>query len=460
MRFRWTKLTASVVITVGGLLATTSISAAEPKRWNNIVVIVADDLGYADIGAQAVSKDVRTPNIDAIAKAGVRFTNGYVSCPVCSPSRAGFLTGRYQERFGHESNPLPKYAATFGLPVDQTTLAAELKTAGYETGVIGKWHEGSLPQFRPLKRGFDEFYGFLGGAHTYIRNGVGVNALMRGDSPVDEKEYLTDAITREAVSFVDRHKDRPFFLYVPYNAVHTPQQAPQKYLDRFPDEKNHERKYLLAMLAAEDDGVGKILGKLHDSGLDDNTLVVFFSDNGGPTQANGSRNAPFRGFKGLTWEGGIRIPFMARWTGHIPPGQVLDQPVISLDIFPTALAVAGLTPSDKLKLDGVNLLPWLEDQRHDRPHQILYWRFKPQWAIRDGDYKLVAPLEGGVHLFDLAQDPGESNDLMAEKPDIAKRLQSEYDAWNAQLMQPLWPGRQEGAVHLKKDIAAGLQTDE
>jgi arylsulfatase A-like enzyme len=431
----------------------------EGVKKTNVVIIVADDLGYADIGAQAVSKDVKTPNIDSIAKDGVRFTNGYVTCPVCSPSRAGFLTGRYQERFGHESNPLPKYADIFGLPVDQVTIADEMKGAGYLTGIIGKWHEGTKEKFRPLHRGFDEFYGFLGGAHTYIRNGVGMNALMRGDEPVDEREYLTDAITREAVSFLDRHQDKPFFLYVPYNAVHTPQQAPEKYLERFPEEKDHERKYLLAMLSAEDDGVGKILGKLHDCKLDENTLVVFFSDNGGPTQANGSRNAPFRGFKGLTWEGGIRIPFMMRWAGHIPEGQVLDQPVITLDLFPTVLAAAGVAAPEKVKLDGVNLLPWVEGKKEEGPKRVLYWRFRPQWAIRDGDYKLMSPLEGGVHLYDLVKDPGESKDLMKEMPEVVKRLQGEYDAWNGELPEPLWQGRQEGAVHLKKTVN-DLQGDE
>jgi arylsulfatase A-like enzyme len=411
----------------------------------NVVMIVADDLGYADIGVQAVSKDVRTPNIDSIAKAGARFTAGYVSCPVCSPSRAGFITGRYQERFGYEANPIAKFDNIFGLPLDQATLADEFKGNGYATGAFGKWHLGDRPEFHPNRRGFDEFYGFIGGMHSYTRNGKGFNALQHNGTPVDEKEYLTDALTREAVSFIDRHKDGPFFLYLPYNAVHVPQEAPKKYQDRFPDVADEKRKLMLAMLSAEDDGVGRVLAALHDHGLDENTLVIFFSDNGGPTRGNASRNAPFRGFKGQVWEGGIRIPFMVRWTGRIPAGQVLDRPVISLDIFPTALAAAGIEPRKGLALDGVNLLPWLTGARQDVPHDILYWRFKPAWAVREGDFKLVfAQGEDKPELYDVAKDPGEAKDLATEQPDVAKRLQAKFDAWNAQLMAPRWPGRQEG----------------
>lgn len=424
--------------------------AAAAKR-TNVVMIVADDLGYADIGVQAVEKDVRTPNIDSIAKAGVRFMAGYVSCPVCSPSRAGFLTGRYQERFGYEANPIQKFDDIFGLPLDQTTLAEVFKRNGYATAAFGKWHLGDRAEFHPNRRGFDEFYGFIGGMHSYTHNGVGFNALQRNGKPVDEKEYLTDALTREAVSFIDRHKDAPFFLYLPYNAVHVPQEAPQKYQDRFPDVADPKRKLMLAMLSAEDDGVGRVLAALREANLDENTLVIFFSDNGGPTHGNGSRNAPFRGFKGQVWEGGIRIPFMIRWTGHIAAGQVLDTPIISLDLFPTALAAAGIEVPGDLHLDGVNLLPWLAGaSRNDPPHDVLYWRFKPAWAIRDGEWKLERPVgEDTAQLFNLAQDPGEQHDLIAEQPEIAKRLRTKFDDWNGELMEPRWPGRQEGLTNGK-----------
>ncbi len=434
------------------VLASSVFAAPKP----NIVMIVADDLGYADIGVQAVSKDVRTPNIDSIAHDGVRFTTGYVSCPVCSPSRAGFLTGRYQERFGHEANPLAKFDKVFGLPVDQITIAGELKRNGYVTGAFGKWHLGDAPRFRPQKRGFDEFFGFIGGMHSYTHSGTGIGQIRRGDTPIDEKEYLTEAITRETMSFIQRHKSEPFFAYVPFNAVHVPQEAPQKYQDRFADVKDTKRKLMLAMLSAEDDGVGKILATLRDNHLDENTLVIFFSDNGGPTHEDGSRNTPFRGFKGQVWEGGIRIPFMMRWTDHITPAQVFDQPVISLDIFPTALAAADIAPSKKLKLDGVNLLPWLTSKKSGSPHDNLYWRFKPAWAVREGNYKLVFALgETKTQLFDLANDPSEKTDLSARKPEVVQEMQKKFDIWNAQLMEPRWPGRQEGA-HEGKPIAMGI----
>lgn len=412
-----------------------------------IVLIVADDLGYADIGVQGFAPDVKTPNIDSIARNGVRFTNGYVSCPVCSPSRAGMLTGRYQERFGYEANPIAAFDDRFGLPHDQVTLADVLRRAGYATGAIGKWHEGNIPEYRPLLRGFDEYFGFLGGLHGYMGKSIeqqGWNCIRRGDEPVDEREYLTDALSREAVSFVDRHRAQPFFLYLAYNAPHSPLQAPPKYLDRFRDVSDKKRQTMLAMLSAVDDGVGKILGKLRETGLEESTLVIFISDNGGPTNENASRNTPLRGFKGQVWEGGIRVPWMMQWKGRISAGRVLDQPVISLDLFPTALAIAGAQPPAGVKLDGVNLLPLVEGKTESRPHETLYWRFQPQWAIRDGDYKLMHTRDGLTRLFDLSKDPSEQNDLTSTAPEIAGKLQAKFDAWNAELKEPLWPGRQEG----------------
>ncbi|HWB54343.1 MAG TPA: sulfatase-like hydrolase/transferase, partial [Tepidisphaeraceae bacterium] len=336
----------------------------------------------------------------------------------------------------------------------QVTIGNEMQSLGYVTGALGKWHEGDQRKFWPLQRGFNEFFGFVGGMHGYMnmpppsKQGTnGVNCIRRGNDPVVEKEYLTDAISREAVSFVDRHSKQPFFLYVAYNAVHVPQQSPQKYLKPFADVKDHQRKMLLAMLLAEDDGVGQILAALHQNKLDDNTLVFFLSDNGGPTWENGSENAPLRGYKGQVWEGGIRIPFMARWPGHIPPGQVINQPVISLDVFPTAVAAAGATPNGKLKLDGVNLLPLMEGKSDKNVHPVLYWRFEPQWAVRRGDYKLECERDGVRRLFDLSKDQRERHNLIDEKPAVARELQALFDAWNAQLMAPQWPGRQEGADH-------------
>ena len=303
--------------------------AAAADSRPNIVYIIADDLGYADIGAQGLSKDVKTPNIDAIAKAGVRFTSGYVSCPVCAPTRAGLLTGRYQQRFGFEFNPGPKAADTFGLPADQVTLAEALKDAGYATGMVGKWHLGTRPEMHPNERGFDEFYGFLGGAHDYNKAGKGTNALLRNREPVRLTGYLTDAFGREASAFVDRHggaraqagdAGKPFFLYLTFNAVHTPMQSPKRYLERFPDVKNKQRRTMLAMLSAMDDAVGQVTAALAKHGQDGNTLIVFHADNGGPTKGNGSLNTPLSGFKGGVREGGISVPFLMRWTASLTAG--------------------------------------------------------------------------------------------------------------------------------------------
>jgi arylsulfatase A-like enzyme len=423
--------------------------APAPATRPNVIFIVADDLGYADVGAQGIDPDVKTPNIDALAKAGARFTSAYVSSPVCSPSRAGLLTGRYQERFGHELNPIDE--EKFGLPLDQVTLADVFKRAGYATGAIGKWHLGHRPEYRPMRRGFDEFFGFLGGAHRYANpsgtDGPEYNTLRRGDEPVpDEKGYLTDVLTREAVSSIDRHRQQPFFLYVPYNAVHSPMQAPPKYRKGLEGITDKKRQTSLAMLAALDQGVGRIMSGVEEAGLAANTLIVFLSDNGGPTPENASSNAPLRGFKGTVWEGGIRIPMIIRWPGRVRANQVLEQPVISLDLFPTALSAAGAQPPDNVKLDGVDLLPWLEGKRSDAPHDALYWRFTPQWAVREGNFKLLRSLASEEpQLFDLSADLAEKRDLASEKPDVVKRLREKYDAWSAQLMPPRWEGRQEGA---------------
>jgi arylsulfatase A-like enzyme len=431
------------------LLLMAAGAQAETKK-PNVIVIVADDLGYTDIGAQGIAKDVKTPNIDALAKDGVRFTNAYVSCPVCSPSRAGFLTGRYQERFGHEHNPAPELEnrGKFGLPLDQVTLANEMKKAGYATGAIGKWHEGTKPEYRPQKRGFDEFFGFLGGAHGYVNSKIepkGENSIRRGDTPVDEPAYLTDAIGREAVSFIDRHQKEPFFLYVPFNAVHTPQAAPPKYREPFKDVADQKRMMMLSMLYAMDENVGKIVKKVRDANLEENTLIIFFSDNGGPTDANASENKPLRGYKGQVWEGGIRVPFMMHWKGQIPASQVMDQAIISLDVFPTAMAAIGATPDEKLKLDGVNLLPLVKGESKFTPHETLYWRFSPAWAIRDGDFKLLLTRDGKKGLYDLSKDIGEKKNLLEAMPEKAQELKAKYDAWAKTLPQPLWEGRQEGA---------------
>jgi arylsulfatase A-like enzyme len=424
-----------------------------PASKPNVLLIVADDLGYADIGVNGC-QDVPTPYIDSIAKNGVRFTNGYVSGPYCSPTRAGLLTGRYQQRFGHEFNPGPAQNADpeFGLSLNETTLPQRLKSLGYATGMVGKWHLGYELKFHPLKRGFDEFFGFLGGAHSYLDPGDNRNQILRGTEPVKEISYLTTMFGDEAVAFIERQKDRPWFLYLPFNADHTPMHAQPEYLAKFAHIKDPLRQKFAAMHAAMDDQIGRVLATLRQHRLEENTLIFFISDNGGPTNANSSRNTPLRGFKAQTWEGGIRVPFLAQWKGQLPAGQVYAQPVIQLDILPTALAAAGAESKAEWKLDGVNLLPYLTGKQKGAPHAALYWRFGQQIAVRMGDWKLVkAPganaVQGelrtkasteGAHLYNLATDIGEQTNLADKEPAKLKQLATAWEKWNTELVEPQW----------------------
>jgi len=416
-------------------LAASPLMGQAAARKPNVIVIVADDLGYGELSIQG-GQDIPTPNIDSLAKNGVRFTDGYVTCPVCSPTRAGLNTGRYQQRFGHEFNPGPQNEAdsTFGLPLSETTLANRMKTLGYKTGMVGKWHLGYRPELQPQKRGFDEFFGFLGGAHPYTSS----QNVLRGTEPANEKEYLTDAFAREAVAFIDRQKSQPFFLYLTFNAVHNPLQAPDKYLERFKNVTDERRRIFSAMLSGLDDGVGRLLAKLRESKLEEDTLIFFVSDNGGPTTATTARNGPLRGYKGQVLEGGVRVPYMMQWKGKLPAGKVYRQPVNTLDIHPTAVAAAGGSIPPDAKLDGVNLIPYLTGSGDRPPHEALYWRFGPQSAIRKGDWKLVNLGEGEPELYNLSRDIGEKQNLAASEPAKKKELEEAYQAWDSQLAKPLW----------------------
>ena len=414
-----------------------------PRKQPNIIVIISDDMGYADIGIHGC-QDIASPNIDSIARNGFRFTNGYVSCPVCSPTRAGLATGRYQQRFGHEFNTGPPPGGLeehVGLPLTEVTIADVMKSAGYVTGVVGKWHLGMAPHFHPFKRGYDEFFGFLHGGHSYIDPGLGTfNPILRGTEPVDEKEYLTDAFSREAVAFVQRHHDKPFFLYLAYNAVHTPLQAPPRYQDSFGHITDKKRRVYAGMLTAMDEGIGQLLGKLRELGIEEDTLLFFVNDNGGPT-ANGSRNDPLRGTKGTMFEGGIRVPFMVQWPRRLKAGQVYEHPVIALDILPTAAAAAGADLPRDRKIDGVNLLPYLAGEKKRPPHDSLYWRAGQNHAVRKGNWKLVSN-NGETGLFDLSSDVGESRDLSQERTDVLKEMQEAFEQWNSQMIEPLWTRQQ------------------
>jgi arylsulfatase A-like enzyme len=439
-----------------GALAASPFAFGAARR-PNVIVILADDLGYADVGFTGC-KDIPTPHIDSIAKGGVRFTNAYVSHPFCSPTRAGLMTGRYQQRFGHENNPRydPK-DATAGLPLNQITLPQTLAKAGYVTGIVGKWHLGAIPAMHPLQRGFEEQFGFIGGGHDYFKQGEPGDPreyfipLQRNGKPQPEAEYLTDALGREAEAFVRRHARDPFFLYLAFNAPHTPQQVSDKYLDRVAGVADEKRRKYAAMVSAMDDAVGRVLGAVSESKLDGETLIFFFSDNGGPIGVNGSSNDPFRGGKGQVYEGGIRVPFAARWKGRLGAGKTFDHPVISLDIFATAVALAGAAmPADR-KMDGVNLMPHLTGKSKQPPHERLYWRTGggASYAVREGRYKLVRIGERS-ELYDLDTDPSETTDVAASRKLVFDRLEAERQKWNAELIAPLFQSPRPAAKKVKK----------
>ena len=427
--------------------ATPSAEAAPP----NILLIIGDDMGYADVGFHGC-KDIPTPHLDALAAAGVRCTDGYVTGPYCSPTRAGLMTGRYQQRFGHEFNP----GGSTGLPLSETLLPARLKSAGYATGMVGKWHLGSLPGMHPQERGFDEFFGFLAGAHDYFKD----DGIVRGNKSVEEKEYLTDSFAREAESFIDRQSaDKPWFLYLAFNAVHTPMQADDARLKKFAAIENPTRRTYAAMMSAMDDAIGRVRKKIAAAGQEQNTIVFFISDNGGPTMpgvtVNGSSNGPLRGSKRTTLEGGVRVPFLVAWPGKLDP-TIYKQPINQLDLTFTALTAAGAeapTGASAGALDGVDLLPFLTGQKSGAPHESLFWRFGQQMAIRRGDFKLVRydttadsdTIGGGrgvspPKLYNLADDLGETKDLSSAMPDKVAELQAAWDGWNKTLADPLWGG--------------------
>jgi arylsulfatase A-like enzyme len=416
---------------------------AKGKR-TNILIILSDDVGYGEFGFQG-SKQIPTPNIDSIAKNGIRFTQGYVSGPYCSPTRAGLMTGRYQTRFGHEFNG---QGPNFGLPLTEKTMADLLKALGYATCIVGKWHLGGEPEFRPTKRGFDEYYGTLANTPYFIPNKF-VDSRV-SPNPQEKKDksdfYTTEAYAGRAVDWLERNKDRPWFLYLPFNAQHAPLEAPQKYLDRFPGIKDQKRQVFAAMMSAMDDAVGRVLAKIRELGQEEDTLIIFFSDNGGPTAQTTSNNYPLRGFKATTSEGGVRIPFCMQFKGKLPSGKTYQHPIIQLDLLPTCLTAAGGKIDPALKLDGVNLLPYLKGEISTPPHDVLYWRFGEQWAIRKGDWKLVVSRVDGPEprLIDLGKDISEANDVIAKHPEKAKELKALYNAWNAELVKPLWvPAKQK-----------------
>ena len=430
-----------------------SLSAATQP---NVLVIIADDLGYADIGVHG-GKEVPTPNIDALAASGVRCTSGYVSAPYCSPSRAGFLTGKAATRFGHEFNPHVGDEAKLGLPLDQRTIANVMHDAGYATALVGKWHQGFDEAHHPESRGFDDYFGFLVGGHNFLLHkdaepkfgtAHSHDLIYRGREVQRLDGYTTDLFTDEALGFMNRNAAKPWFLYLAYNAVHTPLEIVEKHQSRLPPVvKTPGRRGYLSLLLGLDDAIGRLMAEL--KAKHPNTLVFFFSDNGGSGKrpffaTNTGINTPLRGDKGQTLEGGIRVPFFVSWTGQLPAGKVYDQPVSALDVLPTAASVAGTKAPEGI--EGVNLLPHLKDEKADAPHESLAWRFGPQKAIRRGKWKLVdfrdfeAKTQSGWQLFDLDADISETKNLATQHPELVAELSKAWDDWNAKNIAPLWPG--------------------
>jgi arylsulfatase A-like enzyme len=424
------------------LLELVAFSAATPALKPNILVILADDLGYADVGAHGC-KDIPTPNIDRIADRGVRLTDAYANGSFCTPTRAALMSCRYQQRYGIEDLGGP-------LPAQAHTLPQRLKAAGYRTGMVGKWHLGVTEGHTPTYRGFDEFFGFLGGGHQYVLQSGGrgeYNApILRNRQPVGEERYLTDAFGEEAAAFVERQKAAtgPFFLYLAFNAVHTPLQTIDRYKARFPGITDPKRQTYAAMLSAMDDAIGLVLAKLEQTGALGNTLIVFTSDNGGPTTrnaVNGSSNAPLRGSKCETFEGGIRVPLFVQWGGVIQPGTTYAKPVISFDISATTLAAAG---ADASETDGVDLVPFFKREKDGAPHDILCWRSRTMsnnYGARQGDWKYVHSTEGDAvqgprqkpardMLFNLSSDVGEQHDLASEQPRKLAEIKMRYLEWS------------------------------
>jgi arylsulfatase A-like enzyme len=415
-----------------GLLLAAPPGHARPRP--NLVLILADDLGYGELGVYG-GRDIPTPNLDALARSGALFTDGYASAHNCSPSRAALLTGRYQQRFGHHHNPPHR---RFGMPTSETTLAQVLRRRGYATGLVGKWHLGTRPEHHPLSRGFDEFFGFLDAIHRYFGEEPGL-PLYRGRTVVREAQYLTRAFARESAAFVRRHAARPFFLFAAFNATHTPLQAEPAMLARFAHIADPKRRLFAAMLAHLDDAVGTIVRTLRSQGLARDTLVAFVTDNGCNTAASTCRNAPLRGGKGYLYEGGIRVPFLLSWPETIPPGRRVAHPVTARDLFPTFLAAATGAPYADARLDGVDLLPLARGATAEAPHGHLFWGAGGWGAVRKGAWKLLDLPSTPAQLYDLRRDRAERTNLAAIHPALVDELRRARVAWGKGLVPPLWP---------------------
>ncbi len=443
------------------LLLTLALSAfvlpsafAEPVR-PNIIILWTDDQGYADLSIHG-NTDYQTPHLDSLAKNGVRCTDGYVTQPQCSPSRAGMITGWHQSRFGHEENPPNDADPKLGLPLAEKTLAEYLKGAGYITGHVGKWHLGHHSSQAPLARGFMESAcvegcfdsvaaqeAFTESIRSKFTTRGKYAVLWRNGVPEQMPGYIGDVVADEAAAFIERHHAEPFFLYWPHDFPHVPVVTEEKYMKRVAHIADEKRRAYAAMMLAVDDGMGRVLDALRKHGIEDNTLIFFMSDNGGPADGRlPCSNGVFTGAKGGMSEGGIRVPFFVQWKAALPAGKVYSRPVSTLDIVPTALAAAGVKATPEMRLDGVNLLPFFKGEAIGDPHERLYWRYlrRDLWAIREGDWKLRHDKgkREQPKLYDLSQDPAEANDLATQQPDRVKAMQATYETWAKDLPKPLW----------------------
>lgn len=470
-----------------------SIEPSDSAR-PNIVIIIADDLGKTDISLYG-TPPIKTPNIDSIGLKGMTFTEGYITSPICAPSRAGVLTGRYQQRFGFEYQPHDRYPKNRiemfvyknfiatgdwlvadqvefprfedivknGMPPSEILLSEILHKAGYKTGIVGKWHLGAGDHAIPSNRGFDYQYGFYEAYSLYMadtshkdiinqrhkdfsdpfiwgKGRSGNCAIRKNHDVIEEEFYLTDRIAQEANNFIDRNEDNPFFLYVPFLAPHTPFQATKAYYDKLSHIEDRNKRVYNAMILQLDDAVGSIIDHLEQKGLMENTIVFFLSDNGGATYTEATDNAPLKGGKFTNFEGGLNVPFMVRWDGHVTQGLSYSQPVISMDIFTTALELSQTSNKFNRKLDGVSMLPILTDSMKTPIHEKLCWRSGYNRAIRLGDWKLISDdLSGNHALYNVRTDKEEQRNLYDENPEMVELLRNAHAEWEAEMINPAWP---------------------
>ncbi|MGC6430020.1 MAG: sulfatase-like hydrolase/transferase [Jejuia sp.] len=425
------------------LSADNSATKERPTSKPNIILVLTDDQGWADVGFNGCT-DIPTPNLDRMANEGVVFSNGYVTHPYCSPSRAGIMTGRYQARFGHDCNMPYKEDNddTVGTPLSEKMISEALKEQGYRTSAIGKWHLGDHPNLYPTEQGFDHWFGFPGGGMNYWGIPKDPSHMVyRNGTPVPEEEltYLTNDFTQEAINFITKKDEKPFFMYLAYNAPHAPDHATKQYLESTKHIEYAGRSVYGALVNGVDHCMGKIDSTLVANNIKDNTIIVYLSDNGG--RATYADNRPYRGHKGQIFEGGIKVPFFMRWPEAIKAEQIYDNPIIALDLFPTFLAAAGGDITNEPQLEGKNLLPYIKNELDEAPHDMLFWRSVGgfEYGVRKGKYKLYkSAYKDKLLLFDLEADSYERNDIAENYPEIVAELNGAYKVWDSKNMDPQW----------------------